>query len=370
MDIDKQLDAAAPMLKLEHRSVIGSAKLFVASVCILLIVLALWSDWSARQVLLNEARNTATNISRALAQHADDTFKESDTALIGISERLEYDGRSPAALLRLKRLLTMQVNELAQLHGVVIIDKEGNWIVNSDSLGNPVLNSKDRGYYIHHRAHNDSRPYIGRPVQSRVNGEWVVTISRRLNQADGSFDGVVMAAIKLSYFAQYYGNFEIGKTGALLLASNEGYIVIRRPLRNDSIGKSLINASIFRDHASKTSAGIARIRSAQDGITRISSFRHLDKYPFFVGAALAEDEVLANWKSDLILHAGVLLMLILFIGFFGNRLILQIQLRARAENEALQAKASVEILNQTLQGLAMRDGLTGLANRRCFEGSF
>jgi len=60
-------------------------------------------------------------------------------------------------------------------------------------------------------------------------------------------------------------------------------------------------------------------------------------------------------------------VLILFLGFFGNRLIVQIQLRVAAENEAVRTRARVEHLNQVLRGLAMQDGLTGLANRRCFD---
>src|SRR5450830_49698 len=355
------------MLSKEHRSVIASAKIFVASVCLLLITLAIWNNWRAREIQLNEARNTATNIARALAQHAEDTFKEADTALIGIVERLEYDGRERLALLRLARFLSMQVAELSQLHGLFVIDKEGKWVVNSEKLVSAQVTSKDREYFVYHQTHVGNLPHIDQPVQSRVSGEWIVTISRRLNKPDGSFDGIVMAAIKLDYFTKFYDNFNMGEGGALLLASDQGRILVRRPLRNDSIGKSIENASLFRDYASKTFSGVARIRSAQDGITRVNSYRHLGRYPLFVAAALSEDEILASWKADAFLHGFGLLLLVFLLGFFGNRLILQIQLRVEAQNEALEAQANIEHLNQTLQGLAMHDGLTGLANRRCFD---
>lgn len=270
-------------------------------------------------------------------------------------------------MLRLEQLLTMQVGELSQLDGLFVIDEQGRWIVNTGASTSENVNSRDREYFLYHQAHTDTRPHIDRPVQSRATGEWVVTISRRLNKPDGRFDGVVLAAIKLRYFTDFYESFDIGKNGALLLASNEGNIFVRRPLRADSIGKSLENASVFRDYASKTSAGVARIRSAQDGITRINSYRHLSRYPLFVAAALSEDETLASWKSDAILHGFGLLILIVSLAFFGNRLILQIQLRVKAEDDAVTARAHVEHLNKTLEGLAMRDGLTGLANRRCFD---
>jgi diguanylate cyclase (GGDEF)-like protein len=62
-----------------------------------------------------------------------------------------------------------------------------------------------------------------------------------------------------------------------------------------------------------------------------------------------------------------LLTLISLIGFFGNRLIEQIKLRVEAEKEAHKSRADVEHLNLILQDMAMNDGLTGLANRRCFD---
>lgn len=351
----------------EYRSVIASAKIFVASVCVLFAVFMLWNTWRARQEQLQEANSTTENISRALVQHADDTIKEADAVLIGIAERLQYDGKSPAALARLKRFLAQEVLELSQLNSLAIIDKDGNWIVNSEQLTFPRLTSRDREYFFYHLAHPDSLPHIGPPVKNRATGDWIVTISRRVNAPDGSFDGLIMAAIKLDYFSTFYNSFDIGKTGALLLALDNGTMLVRRPLRTDSIGKNLKDAAIFRDYASKTSYGFARIRSSQDGVTRLNSYRHLNRYPLFIAVALAEDEVLVQWKTDALLHLFGLLTLTALLGFFGNRLITQITLRVDAEQDAIESRAHIEHLNQALQDLAMQDGLTGLANRRCFD---
>ncbi|RBA23629.1 sensor domain-containing diguanylate cyclase [Herminiimonas fonticola] len=355
------------MLSKEHKAVIFYAKFFVASICVLLVILGVRNSWQVRENQLAEAESTVSNLSRGLAQHATDTFKEADTALIGITERLEHDGRSPAALIRLERFLVRQVSELSQLSGLFAIDKDGHWIVNSDGMTGDHLSSLDREYFLYHRAHPGNLPHIDRPIKSRTTGDWIITISRRINAPDGSFDGLVMAAIKLDYFSYFYDSFDIGDAGILLLALDDGTMLVRQPLRKDSIGKSLVDTSIYRDYASKTSNGVARIRSSQDGVVRINSYRHLSRYPIFIVAALSEDEVLSRWKSETLLHLFGLLTLISIIVFFGNRLVVQIKLRVAAEQEANESRAYVEHLNLVLQALAMRDSLTGLANRRCFD---
>ncbi|WP_133667691.1 hypothetical protein [Paraburkholderia sp. BL10I2N1] len=62
-----------------------------------------------------------SNLSRAMAQQADNTFKETDSALPGIVERVQHDGTGPAALKRLHDLLVMREQELARLTGLFCI---------------------------------------------------------------------------------------------------------------------------------------------------------------------------------------------------------------------------------------------------------
>lgn len=342
---------------------------FVLLACVSLIGLDAWRTWQARAIEERDAGVSVTNMAKALAQHADDTFKEADTVLIGLLERISADGTGPAALERLHRLLVMRVKELPQLGGIFVYDQTGRWIVNSQPATDRSLNNADRDYFIYHRDHADAGPYVGVPVKSRSSGKWIATIARRINNADGSFGGVVLATIEMDYFQRFYASFNIGKSGAILLALNNGTMVFRRPLREDSIAKSIASASIYRDHASQHASGIALIKSSQDGVLRINGYTHLQTYPMFVAVALSRDEVLEEWRTDAYMHMAGVLMLVTCFAVVGQRMVRQIDKRAIAEDEANEARAQVEALNRTLERLAMQDGLTGLANRRHFDGA-
>ncbi|WP_459251586.1 sensor domain-containing diguanylate cyclase [Paraburkholderia nemoris] len=352
---------------LNRPSIIWRAIAFVAIVCLSLIVLDGWRSWSARSVQLAEMDVATSNLSQAMARQADDTFKEADTALLGIVERVQHDGTGPAALKRLHDVLVMHQQELPQLAGLFVYDENGIWIVNSTPTPLNRFNNSDREYFIFHRHNADPGPHIGVPVISRSSGKWVIPVSRRINKPDGSFGGVVLATVDIGFFEAFYNDLQIGNAGAVALVLNSGVMLIRRPFDVKAIGKDMRGTELYHYYTTRGPAGTAFIKSAQDGVTRLNNYRSLPDYPVFVAAALSKDEILHEWWRDTIWHSSGVLCLVIVVGLFGWHLIRQIELRTTAEAELTKTHASLEALNRTLERLAMQDGLTGLANRRQFD---
>ena len=63
------------------------------------------------------------------------------------------------------------------------------------SVGDASKNISDRDFFVYHRAHNDGKLYVGKPVRSRTAGDWLIPVTRRFNLADGTFGGVAVAAL-------------------------------------------------------------------------------------------------------------------------------------------------------------------------------
>ncbi|AKU25122.1 GGDEF domain-containing protein [Massilia sp. NR 4-1] len=342
------------------------ATLFVTVVCVSLLASDAWRSWNAREVLLADTERAAANLARAMAQQADDTIKAADTSLADVVERLEADSRAPAALARLHRVMTSQVGNLPQLNGLYAYDEAGRWLVNSRPVLETRFNNADREYFKYHRANPGRGPYIGVPVISRSTGKWVLPVSRRVNHADGSFAGVALATIDVEYLKRFQQSLDIGKHGAVILVSNGGTTLLRRPFSPELMGRDLRDSPLYQAYM-QGKAGTGIWRSTLDGEVRLNSFRALENYPLFVSAALSKDEVLEHWRRDTFLHTLGVGMLAVLLGFFGRRLVRQIHLRLQAEQELLQARDALESLNRQLEKMALQDGLTGLANRRQFD---
>ncbi len=343
------------------------ATVFVSVVCVSLVVIDGWRSWNARAERMTEVELIASNLARAMAQQADDTIKAADACLADIVERIETEGLGPHELERVHRQMVAQVANLPQLAGLFVYDENGKWLVNSRSLLTATLNNADRGYFIYHRDHPGRAPYVGVPVLSRSSGKWIIPVSRRVNKADGSFGGVALATLDMDYFRRFYQSFDIGERGAVALLSNQGVLMLRRPLVEHGIGSDMRATPLFKAYASGSHIGTGLFPSSRDGELRLNSYRPLEHYPLFVTAALSREEMLEHWRHDTFMHSLGVVLLAALLGLFGKRLIKQINLRLEAEAELLRARDALESANHTLERLAMQDGLTGLANRRQFD---
>ena len=346
------------------------ATVFVTVVCLSLVGIDVWRSLNTRSELLLEKERQAANVARAMAQQADDTIKAADIALADVVERIESDGRSDGALMRVQRQMQAQVANLPQLVGLFVYDEDGRWIANSRGVPTLAYNNADREYFIFHRTHAERGPHVGNPVISRSTGKWIMPVSRRLNQPDGSFGGVVLATLDIEYFRRFYQSFELGTRGAVALLSSDGVLMLRQPFDSMQVGSSIRNSELFHHYAQLSGparSGSAFFHSFQDNEVRLNSFRPLEHYPLFVTAGLSRDEMLENWRRDTFTRSIGVVVLAALLGFFGKRLVDQIKLRARAEAELRQARDALESANHTLARQAMSDGLTGLANRRQFD---
>jgi diguanylate cyclase (GGDEF)-like protein len=342
------------------------AMLFVLLVCLSLVGMGAWSLWKARVVQMQEASTAAANMTHALAQHATDTLRAADFILLGLVERLEADGLTEASLPRLRKLLQANVAELSSLNGIFVYDQEGRWIVTSGASMPKNASNADREYFMYHKLNLDQGAHVGVPVVSRSTGHWVIPVSRRINHPDGTFAGVVLATIEMAYFRSFHQSFDIGQSGTIFLALDNGAMLVRHPFRPSYIGRDASKGPVFtqlRAHG----PGTMLLTSKVDQVERVYSYVHIRHYPLVVATGLAKDDIFANWRHEAWRTAAVIVFLIAVLSGFGLRLVRLISVREKAEAELRVAKQTLEDLNRSLELMSLEDSLTGLGNRRRFD---
>jgi hypothetical protein len=157
--------------------------------------LTLWKVMASRERALEEVNVHGLNLTQALSTYSEGIVRQSSLLLLGLVERLETEGSGPAQIERLRTLVSRQQPLMPQLSGVTIYDNQGRWLMSSNRPIPSGANSSDRAYFIHHRDDPSREPFIGLPIRSRSNQEWVITINRRFNDADGAFAGVVAVTL-------------------------------------------------------------------------------------------------------------------------------------------------------------------------------
>jgi hypothetical protein len=269
-----------------------AAALFIVAVCLCLSgLLYLQLEQTRRQDLAN-AQVASTNLTRAMAQQAEDTFLAADLVLTSLADWVEDDGYGAAQRPRLQKTFARRVQQLEQLHGMFLFDREGQWVITSFPdlpRGNGVA---DREYFRFHQQNVSTVAHIGPAIRSRENGEWIIPISKRINDRAGNFQGVLMAGIKMAYFDRFFKSFSLDDSGIMFLGLKDGTLLARRPFDESLIGSSLARGKIYQKLLPEAPAGTAMIRSVVDGVVRLYGYRQLAAYPLVVASASSRDTIL------------------------------------------------------------------------------
>ena len=359
---DRRLQRLDQMRKpLVTRSIV-----LLAGFCLFLIGLHGWSLWAARQHQLAQTEVNTANMARALASQAESSIKLGDAALSEIVERYQHDGLEGQAGIRMNARLRHIIGHTPELQEAFVYGPEGDRL--ATSLPTLVAgNNADREYFIYHKTHADLGLLVGKPIRSRSSGVLAIPLSRRINRPDGSFGGVAMASLRLQFFGRFYDRFDVGQTGTIILALDDGTLLYRRPFKDPMVGTDIGKGPVFQLYRRNGPVGTAMLVSQIDGIERLYSYRHLEGFPLLVASAQSKEEILAGWWLTVIKMSCVVTFAVGVLAWGGRRMILQIRVREALDAELRNARASLELHNISLRALADSDGLTGLGNRRLFE---
>jgi diguanylate cyclase (GGDEF)-like protein/PAS domain S-box-containing protein len=333
-----------------------AAAAFVGVVCLAILALSGWSEWTSRAAALRGAEIDVQNLAESLTQHAEDTFELAETLVIGLVNQLEADGTGPRAIARLQNAIDLRKPTLGRIRGLFVYDHTGRWLATSEQVDPTRFNNSDRDYFERHRTSADKGTLIGRPIRSRAGGQWIITVSRRFDGPDGSFGGVVLASIDASYFAQFYRQFDVGPRGAITLLSTSGLVLARSVDNDGTIGHDLADTPLFEAVRSDTPAGIVFYRSTFDGVQRMSYYQRDARYPLVVLAAEAVDDVLAEWRGAALQRGALVLGLTGLIGLMGAYLVRELATRQRLALALAAREADFRLLAEQSSDMVMRVG--------------
>jgi diguanylate cyclase (GGDEF)-like protein/PAS domain S-box-containing protein len=329
---------------------------FVALVCVSILGMSGWREWSAREASLKAAEVDVTNLARSLTQHAEDSFDLLDTSIFGVANRLEMDGTGAATLSKIQEVLIARKAAVERIHGLVVADENGKWLASSGQIG---TNLSDREYFRHHLLSASKDVFIGQPVRSNTSGEWITTVSRRFNHPDGSFGGVALVTIGAKYFSEFYRQFDVGANGSIALMNGGGIVLARSPDENIA-GRDLSGGAFFKSIRSGAISGVNYFQSSLDGSQRIGYYQQSSRYPLIVAVTKAQSDVLEPWRYNARMRLTFVLGLVLIIAVIGFFLVRQLRRGERLTVALASKETNFRLLAEGSSDMVTRIGLDEL----------
>ena len=302
-----------------------------------------------------KAAQTSKNLLQLMERDIVRNAELFDLSLRAVVDNLKKPGVTELAP-ELRQLVLFDRAAAAKDVGVMLVlDEKGDVAIDAAGVVPRKANYIDREYFQAHKLRADLGLYVGKPLVSRLTGARMIPFSRRISKPDGSFGGVVLCTLELSYFNRLFDRLGLGRRGAINLYHRDGTRITRNPFVEADIFANIAGAPTF-DRFAREGSGTFVATSVRDGVERHYTFMPIGNLPLILNVALATDEIEEKWRVKAIVISCIVLILCgLTIGLsllFGR------ELRRRTAVEA------------QLAWLSQTDPLTDLPNRRRFDEIF
>jgi signal transduction histidine kinase len=299
----------------------------IAAMIVLWAMLALYLQHE-KSAAMEQAVQLTGNYARAFEEHTIRTVRAVDQTTMFVKHEFERLGRrfDLASYTRDGVFLDKFYNLIS------VVGRDG-WIVMADRSV-PNSNLSDREHVLVHVPSDSGALYISKPVLGRSSGKWSIQFTRRINEADGTYGGVVVTSLDPNYFSDFYRSVDLGEQGLVALVGTDGIARARRTGKSSEAGQDLRGSELFRA-LERAPHGHFAGASSVDGIRRYYSYRKLDNYPLVVVVGVPEHAALADYNE----HRNLLLVICIAVTLLLGAAATAILLLMRAQqhvNDALR----------------------------------
>ncbi len=314
----------------------------------------------SRQGSEDQVRAANVSLALALAQDVSKNFEIYGLALQGVLEGLREPELATATPAVRKLALFDRAAQARYINLMSVIDADGHIVEQSNDGPLPTVSFADRDYFKVHQRSADEGLYVSKPLRSRLSGgEWIIVLSRRVSRSDGSFGGIVAAALSLSYFESLFANLSLSSADSFTAVSADGVILMRHPFRMPEIGSDISFSPVFKLYPRQIS-GFYDWRAKVDAVPRLYTFAAVPNLPLLIIVGAEKDRLFGDWLRKTALMIAMMALLCVAMGALWVMLARELARRRKAERQLTDLAAHLETLATT-------DSLTELSNRRFFD---
>lgn len=316
----------------------------VLAVCLVMLAMVWVNYFRLKAFDREDARQFAveknSNLAVALEQYAISAIHNADAVLQLV--RIEY-GREGAGL-RLEKLLTKNILNPEMIEGVSVMDSKGNPVVTNLTFPSGTRpNFSDRGYFVFHANNTVDSLLISKPLISRATGRPAIVFSRRLQDADGKFKGIVALQINPSWFTSFYASAKLLPNDIISLIAPDGITYARRTGSVESSGEDIHKSPLFV-HVAHNSDSFYYAPDAIRGVPTLFSYRKLKDYPIIATVGSSERDILTVYaaKESMVFSSRVVISVLVIL--FSLVIALVLMNRRRAADRFFEEKERYESL--------------------------
>ena len=301
--------------------------IILAALTIVIILLAagyLLLNLRARE--LRHARQETLSLTEMLMEQTEKNFISADLVLQGVQERLASPFGRKLSLnsTPVQLLLSARASGLKSISSLFLVDENGIVMNSSRELSIAPISLADRQYF---KVFAQGRPdfaYLDKPVRNRIDNAWTLYLARRVPAQNGSFRGVLVAAINIADLEKNFSTVQLDYARPIGIYMSDGTLVASLPHRESMIARlapELVSESL--PTRPKQIEAINR-RTEAGGMER-HYVGKLSAFPMLVGVTDVEEQSLAPWRDMAIPLASGAIVISVFTALVAFYLVGKLQ---------------------------------------------
>lgn len=294
---------------------------------------------------VEEGKTNAARLTRILADEVELTFLTIDLTLRRAVERQYFNtmfgGNLPHDI---ENNFRLWVEETPQIVALMLVDDKGVIDVAANKRGYDQWYSytdsvEDDPAFQAMRDDPERNYYIGQQRTQSVTHPQLIVMSRRITKIDGSFGGVMMAALDPKFFRDFFMSVDTGSHRFMSLMLSDGTVLYtgaeassERDMANDYV------ASQFAAHPN-TKEVVTGTQNV-DGSLKIFAYEVLRNMPITTAIVVDEKDFLADWRDARLRDFRFLVIFTLFgsvLSYFSLNMAKQIKRVEESEAAAILA---------------------------------
>lgn len=317
---------------------ITSRWLLLMALCLALTMAGLsvhWGQTDLRETWVRVAERDARLLSQ-LSQEIDRTVNQGDRLLRAMRDDWLDPGLQGLSPELRQRLLFKPLVSEPVFAATLVLDSTGRAMADSAGLASRPVMARERDYFqIQWRADHDAL-FISHPFVSQLKKIPSLAFSRRLQDPQGRFAGVVVGLVPLARWQSLLDSAGLDGGGMIWLEHRDGTRLVGA---GGPSGRSLSGSLSWPEQGPQgpSKGGSFRSDLAGDGVPRLVTYLHLDDAPLRLVLMRPVSEVESQWWQRVASTASVTLIVV--VGCLGLVLLFERELRHRQQVSQLLAHA-------------------------------
>jgi signal transduction histidine kinase len=268
--------------------------------------------WQVRTSDYASGGRAALNVAKLVAEDFENSFNHLDGLLISIGRQyVDGIGSGPEEKARLAKHLREATVDFPAVARIIVADSGGRVVLASGNFnGDPQGQDVSDRPNFKRAAAGDRVPIFEGPIRAKFADGWVITLSRRLEDAKGQFLGVVTASIPVEAFSKRLAAIDLFHHGVLVFRNAEGVLIARyslEPGERSPTGDPKISAELraLLNDSSQPDHALYETIAPQDQVERLYAYQKLSGAPFFLLVGQPTAALDLSWRR-LALELGLL----------------------------------------------------------------